>query len=157
MLLHSITGAAFGAKSSSYPVIISLDRKVRDFPVPSHLELVWDIAEGSTPVAPYLEMQRWFVLSRKEISTLASRSQLTSHKVAFIALLNLHRVYFARALQQKPTDLQGHQYITSVLTIYRSAWRIIEALKITWRRVPQILSRLCLSWSHGLSAAVSRK
>lgn len=71
------------------------------------------------------------------------------------ALLNLHRAYFAQALQERPTDLARHRYIPSVIAIYRSAWRLIEGLRWAWRNVPQPLSRIGLAWSQALSAAVS--
>ena len=71
------------------------------------------------------------------------------------ALLNLHRPYFAHALQETPADLHRHRYLPSVVATYRSAWRLSRALAMTWRAVPTILARLLLPWSHALSAAVS--
>ena len=32
---------------------------------------------------------------------------------------------------------------------------MIEGLEITWRRVPEALSKSTMAWSYGLSAAVS--
>ena len=54
-----------------------------------------------------------------------------------------------------PEDLARHRYIPSVIAIYRSAWRLIEGLQLTWQRIPQTLARFPLAWSHGLTAAVS--
>ena len=70
-------------------------------------------------------------------------------------LLNLHRPYFAQALQESPADLHHHRYLPSVVATYRSAWRLSRGLAMTWRAVPAILARLLLPWSHALSAAVS--
>lgn len=70
-------------------------------------------------------------------------------------LLNLHRPYFAQALQESPADLHRHRYLPSVVATYRSAWRLSRGLAVAWRAVPVILARLLLPWSHALSAAVS--
>ena len=70
-------------------------------------------------------------------------------------LLNLHRPYFAQALQESPADLHRHRYLPSVVATYRSAWRLSRGLAVTWRAVPAILARLLLPWSNALSAAVS--
>ena len=71
------------------------------------------------------------------------------------ALLNLHRPYFARAMQEMPADLPRHPYVASVVAIHRSAWRIIKAIHIMWERAPRLLLRMGLPWSHALSAGVS--
>ena len=70
-------------------------------------------------------------------------------------LLNLHRPYFAQALQESPADIQRHRYLPSIIATYRSAWRLSRGLAMTWMAVPRILARLTLPWSHALSAAVS--
>lgn len=69
MLLHSVMATAFGAKQPLYSVIISLDRKIRDFPVPVLWRPVCDTPERPAPIAPpELHMHRWLVMSRKEMS-----------------------------------------------------------------------------------------
>jgi len=71
--------------------------------------------------------------------------------------MNLHRAYFAKALQDTtPHDPQQHRYLPSVVASFRSAWRLIYGLEIAWNRAPGILSRVHLPWSQGLSAAVSQ-
>lgn len=75
----------------------------------------------------------------------------------FVALLNLHRGYFAQALQEMPADLHRHRYLPSVVAVYRSAWRLIHGLAMTWVVIPKFLARVNLAWSHGLSAAVSTR
>jgi len=69
MLLRSIISTAFGAKQPTYPVIISLDRKIRDFPIPAHWRPVSEDAEGHAPIVPLeLNMHRWLCMSSKEMS-----------------------------------------------------------------------------------------
>ncbi|KAF8650271.1 hypothetical protein AX16_005325 [Volvariella volvacea WC 439] len=135
-LLQSVMASAFGAKHPPYATIIDLDRQIRDSYVPEHLRPVCD--GGMVPPRDHiLVMQRWIVLSAKEWM-----------------LLNLHRAYFAHALQEAPNRLDQHKYYPSVIAIYRSAWRIIRGLESTWKVVPLLLSRVSLAWSQGLSAAI---
>ena len=72
-----------------------------------------------------------------------------------LALLNLHRAYFAQALKEQPQDLLRHRYGPSVMATYRSAWRLIEGLKEACKFVAPVLGRTRLAWSQCLSAAVS--
>ena len=71
------------------------------------------------------------------------------------ALLNLHRPYFAQALNDSPQDILKHRYAPSVLAIYRSAWRILNAVQSAHRTAPGITARISLPWSHSLACAVS--
>ncbi|KAF8956467.1 hypothetical protein BDZ97DRAFT_1925478 [Flammula alnicola] len=135
LLLHSMMETALGPKQPVYSALLEYDRKIRDF----HVPVQWRIPpeeELSAP-PPDVAMYRWLVLSSKEI-----------------AILNLHRGYFAQALQETPSDLQRHRYLPSVVAIYRSAWRLIRGLAMTWMVIPKFLSRVNLAWSHGLSAAI---
>ncbi|KAK0185178.1 hypothetical protein F5146DRAFT_1105813 [Armillaria mellea] len=124
-LMHSVMGAAFGVKVPAYTAILDLDRKIRDFPVPLRFR----------PCQVHY-MQRWMVLMSKET-----------------VLLNLHRVYFAQALQDQPEDLAHHRYLPSVMATYRSAWRIMQSLKMLRTYAPLLSNRVNMAWSHALSAA----
>ena len=70
------------------------------------------------------------------------------------ALLSLHRPWFAQALQEQPGDLLRHRYGPSVMAIYRSAWRMIEAAREAYKRVSVIPSRFGLVWSVCLASGV---
>ncbi|KAJ3547759.1 hypothetical protein NM688_g5369 [Phlebia brevispora] len=135
-LLHQVMTTAFGAKTPPYSTVLELDRKIRDFPVPWRLRIKCGMNEESEPTKAIF-MQRWFVMSCKEAT-----------------LLNLHRSYFAQALNEMPQDLLRHRYGPSVMAIYRSAWRLIEGLRETHKRVPAVMERLGLPWSQSLSAAI---
>ncbi|KAJ7239764.1 fungal-specific transcription factor domain-containing protein [Mycena haematopus] len=135
VLMHSIMSSAFGCKGPSYNTIVDLDRKVRDFHIPEYLRPV--CTPEIPPATPYLQMQRFLALSTKEST-----------------LLNLHRAYFAQALQDKPDDLANHRFIPSVMAAYRSAWRLIRSLVIAWRDIPMLVSRHGSAWSPALSAAI---
>ncbi|KAJ7083350.1 fungal-specific transcription factor domain-containing protein [Mycena belliarum] len=135
VLMHSIMPAAFGAKVPTYKTILELDRKVRDFAVPVHLQPLCSV-ETPAPVPSRL-MQRFLTLASKENT-----------------LLSLHRAYFAQALQEKPEDLANHRYIPSVMAAYRSAWRLVRSLVVMWRDAPTMTARVNWGWSSALSAAI---
>ncbi|KAJ3503179.1 hypothetical protein NLJ89_g8550 [Agrocybe chaxingu] len=135
LLLHSIMESALGPKQPIYSAILDFDRKLRDFIVPSQWRTPTE--DEATPPPPEVFMYRWLVLSAKET-----------------ALLNLHRMYLGQALQEAPSDLHRHRYVPSAVAVYRSAWRLIHGLAVTWRAIPQFLARVNVAWSHGLSAAL---
>ncbi|KAI0299804.1 hypothetical protein BC826DRAFT_993430, partial [Russula brevipes] len=89
-LLSQVTAIAFTSRPPPYAAILDLDRKLRDFPVPTHLRLQWTGQQSSDHL---LWIRRWAVLSNKEW-----------------ALLNIHRVYFAQALRENPLDPLKHRY-----------------------------------------------
>ncbi|KAJ6520565.1 fungal-specific transcription factor domain-containing protein [Mycena sanguinolenta] len=135
VLMHTVMSSAFGCKVPSYSTILELDRKVRDFYIPEYLRPRCGVE--TPPVPDYLQMQRFLVLSTKEST-----------------LLNLHRAYFAQALQDKPDDLANHRFIPSVMAAYRSAWRLIRTLVLAWRTIPVLMARHGSAWSPALSAAI---
>ncbi|KAG9308956.1 hypothetical protein JVU11DRAFT_11258 [Chiua virens] len=133
-LLHEVLVAAFGAKIPTYNTILELDRRIRDFPIPSHLQLhsVTDTRGG-----PQLILQRLLVLTMKES-----------------VLLNIHRRYFSQALQDSPTDLLKHRYGPSVMAMYRSAWRLIVTHSTAVECIPEVAARIPIFWSQAFSAAI---
>ncbi|KAH7926867.1 hypothetical protein BV22DRAFT_1062124 [Leucogyrophana mollusca] len=134
-LLHHVITTAFGARAPTYSAILELDRQIRDFPVPPHLQprCEEDVPRSSMPE----HIQRHYLLTFKEVT-----------------LLNIHRSYFAQALQDSPHDLLKHKYGPSVMAAYRSAWRIIESHAHSVKLLPQVMERMCVFWSHALSAAI---
>ncbi|KAG6919080.1 hypothetical protein DXG01_009333 [Tephrocybe rancida] len=121
-LLHSVMAKAFGPKQPTYIIVLSMDRQIRDFPVPE----VWrPVCTDLDNLPLELHIQRWMILASKEI-----------------------------ALQEMPAELMRHRYIPSVMSVYRSAWRIMRGLVMTWQHAAQALVRLSLPWSQTLSAAI---
>ncbi|KIJ93761.1 hypothetical protein K443DRAFT_643750 [Laccaria amethystina LaAM-08-1] len=136
-LLQSVMATTLGPRQLPYATVLELDKQIRDFPVPA----VWRMStqdEIEIPPQPqHIHIQRWLILASKEST-----------------ILNLHRAYFAQTLHESPTELQRHRYVPSVLAIYRSAWRLIRGLRMTWASVPHLLTRVNLPWSQALSAAI---
>lgn len=136
-LLHTITSEAFAAKSPTYTKIMELDKRVRDFPDPPCLR---DPPTPGTPESDSVTriMQTMSVTLYKE----------TTH-------LNLHRPYLSQALKDAPEDPLRHKYGASVMVIYRSTWRIINAVESAYKLAPGITTRMSLQWSQSLACAVS--
>lgn len=61
--MHEVLVAAFGAKIPTYRTILELDRKIRDFPIPSHLQLQY---VNDTGAGPQIFLQQLLVLTMKE-------------------------------------------------------------------------------------------
>ncbi|KAJ7650531.1 fungal-specific transcription factor domain-containing protein [Roridomyces roridus] len=134
-LMQSVMGIAFRAKPPSYSTVLCLDRKIRDFYVPVHLQP--NCTQQVPAPTRIQQMQRFLILTAKEN-----------------ALLNLHRPYFTQALQDKPDDLANHRFIPSVMAAYRSAWRLIRSLVFIWEDSPQLIACVGYGWSPALSAAI---
>ena len=75
--------------------------------------------------------------------------------MAMPALLYVHRAYFAQALRERPLDPLKHKFGLSVMALYRSAYRIVEASRLSMKLEPQIFYRSNMAPSKNLSAAVS--
>ena len=71
------------------------------------------------------------------------------------ALLRLHKPYFSQVLDDKPGDILKHKYAPSFIAVFRSAWRLIRGICLTFERVPEFLLRAGVYWSHAADAAVS--
>ncbi|KAI0095188.1 hypothetical protein BDY19DRAFT_1039110 [Irpex rosettiformis] len=136
-LLHHVMTTVCGAKAPQYATVLDLDRKIRDFPVPYRLVSRCDVPERCNEIGTTIHVQRWMVVSSKEIT-----------------LLNLHRPYLAQVLSSTPHDLLKHRYSPSVIAIYRASWRLIEGLIATHKKAPLVFERISLPWSHALSAAI---
>ncbi|PFH47589.1 hypothetical protein AMATHDRAFT_67507 [Amanita thiersii Skay4041] len=158
-LLHTITTLVFAPPKRSqdrapYGTIIELDKRVRDFCVPSQWRMRCAShtgtassgmcvavveGEGEEVVSRECRLQRWFVLGMKEI-----------------VLLNLHRPYLLQALYDNPREWTRHQYRASIVACYRSSWRLIHGLRMTYEQdeLKEVLCRLGLPWSQCFSAIV---
>lgn len=59
---------AFGVKSPGYATILRLDRKIRDFEIPSSLQLGIPPDSDTSAVSLSLSMQRYMLFCEKETS-----------------------------------------------------------------------------------------
>ncbi|KAG6834457.1 hypothetical protein H0H93_009507, partial [Arthromyces matolae] len=119
-LLHSLMATSFGPRQPTYITVLTLDRQIRDFPV----HQTWRPACDGAPVGTELNMVRWLALSAKETT------------------------YFVKALEEMPNELMKHRYTPSVMSVYRSAWRLLRGLRMVWDKEPQIVICLLVTRSN---------
>lgn len=78
-----------------------------------------------------------------------------SHCQSLIALLYIHRCFFAHAISSNPIDPVKSQYAPSFLAGFRSACAIVKAVKLQFTMFSAQISRFWVLWTHAFSASVS--
>ena len=71
-----------------------------------------------------------------------------------VALLYVHRAFFAQGLCDHPTDPLRGTYAPSILCGYRSACQILSNLRAAFTIFPSRVSRFWVLWTHAFSASV---
>jgi hypothetical protein len=112
-----------------------LDKKVREWVFPEHLQLPGPPENDYTSISRIL--QRTIMFSTREIT-----------------LMYLHRSYFAHAVMEPPYDPLRSKYARSVLAAYGSACAIIGRLRTLQAHEPRLMERFSIFWSHAFSALV---
>lgn len=72
-----------------------------------------------------------------------------------VALLYVHRAFFAQGLCDHPTDPLRGTYAPSILSGYRSACQILSNLRAAFIVFPSRVARFWVLWTHAFSASVS--
>jgi hypothetical protein len=72
-------------------------------------------------------------------------------------LMYLHRSFFARAVNEHPTDPLGSPYGTSVIAAYRSAGSVVAMMRNLHGQLHELTERIWFLWAHVFSCAVSRR
>ncbi|KAI0640172.1 hypothetical protein C8Q77DRAFT_1045369 [Trametes polyzona] len=134
-VLYDVMTATSGAKPPTYAKVFELDRRIRDFAVPASLRI--PCTPQTQPEPTDVVMQRLFVTLEKENT-----------------LLNLHRPYFSIAVRDAPQDPLRHKFGPSVMSIYRSAWRMLTTSQSAYRADPGTTGRCGMVWSHTLACAI---
>ncbi|KIP08095.1 hypothetical protein PHLGIDRAFT_391785 [Phlebiopsis gigantea 11061_1 CR5-6] len=120
------------AQPTCYPDILGLDSNIRDFDVPSLLQM----ADG------------------EGVSSSAAMQQAMTSCTREIALLHLHRNYFTQALTS-PEFTVKHRYAPSVLAVYHSASSIIWTVETLFSWETALSTRFLVFWSNCFAAACS--
>ncbi|KAG1741151.1 hypothetical protein EDB19DRAFT_739063 [Suillus lakei] len=129
----------FNTRVPSYSALLELDRKIRKFNLPSHLQSPMEASEAGrawSPEAPRA-MQQYAALCQREAN-----------------LLYIHRSWFVQAIRDAPANPLQHKYAPSVLAVYRSACRLISSLKGLYRVHSQPTDRTWFFWSAIFSACI---
>ncbi|KAI0767708.1 hypothetical protein C8Q74DRAFT_1318239 [Fomes fomentarius] len=120
------------AQPPKYSHILELDRRIRDMPLPKY-------AHGPPPQN-------------------AGLAQTMSHYMPInylhLTLLYVHRVFFARALHDYPTDPMRSPYAPSFLAGYRSASALLSTVREQFALFPTQIARFWVLWTHAFSACV---
>ncbi|CAL1714732.1 unnamed protein product [Somion occarium] len=130
---------AFSPGNMPYTSLIELDRKIRTFPMPSHLQLdLQSTNQRSWSMDLPTALQQLGCIFMKETN-----------------LLYLHRSYFAIAIHDDPVNPLSHSYGASVVATFRSACRMCLAAKGLYLLHPKALSQVWYYWSQLFSACVA--
>ncbi|KAF9654413.1 hypothetical protein BDM02DRAFT_3182209 [Thelephora ganbajun] len=137
-LLHNMMVSTFGSNRPSYQLVLQFDTAVRNFPIVRKMDLSDCAGTPEDPLPPAeVNIVRWLGVSGKEST-----------------LLHLHKPYFYQVLADQPGDILKHKYAPSFIAVFRSAWRLIRGICLTFERVPEFLLRAGFCWSHAADAAV---
>ena len=71
-----------------------------------------------------------------------------------VALLYVHRAFFAQGLCDHPADPLRGTYAPSILSGYRSACQILSNLRAAFAIFPSRVARFWVLWTHAFSASV---
>ncbi|KAH7099662.1 hypothetical protein BKA62DRAFT_709074 [Auriculariales sp. MPI-PUGE-AT-0066] len=146
-VILSIIHTAFGVRPASYATILRLDRKVRDFPWPSHLQISADrigLVPDDDNMGTVLEIASAVVFSR-------------------VALLYIHRPYFAAAMSDFSSKRAVHSndplaspHRESVLATFRASIEITTTMRSMESHPPtaRLCRRLTWFWSAMFSSCV---
>jgi hypothetical protein len=129
----------FSTRVPSYSILLELDRKIRKFNMPSHLQSPIEASEAGrswSAEAPRA-MQQYAALCQREAN-----------------LLYIHRSWFVQAIREAPANPLQHKYAPSVLAVYRSACRLISSLNGLYRVHSKPTDRTWFFWSAIFSACI---
>ena len=147
----------FSTNVPRYAVVLELDKKIRKFPLPSHLQSPLESSEigRAWSLEASRAMQQYCAVCERESSE-EDTLEPVLHCVSdfrFSDLLYIHRSYFAQAIREDSANPLRHRYAPSVLATYRSACRLISSLKGLYA-VHNLASRVWFFWSAIFSSCV---
>ncbi|RXW14682.1 hypothetical protein EST38_g11178 [Candolleomyces aberdarensis] len=129
----------FSPRTPPYKTLLDLDKKIRSFPLPSHLRSPVRNTDTtrSWNQEPSRAMQQYCAICLRESN-----------------LLYIHRSYFAQALRQLPDNPLQHAFAASVLAAYRSSTRLIASLRSLYGVHPRLTSTVWYFWSGVFSSCI---
>ncbi|KAH9967272.1 fungal-specific transcription factor domain-containing protein [Russula dissimulans] len=128
---------AFSVHQESYASLLELDKRIRSFPLPTHVS------------SPAYETGRrdWDTNSSNAMQQYMAACSRESN------LIYIHRSWFAEALRDSPDPLQ-HEYGQSVLAVFRSASILINGLRSLASAHPKLVGRIWFFWSSFYTSSV---
>lgn len=147
----------FSTKAPPYAALLELDKIIRRFVMPAHLRSPYKASDStkSWSLDVSSAMQQYCALCLRESSEMDLVSTFKFTEPPVTDLLYIHRSYFAQAIRQDSENPLRHPYAPSVLATYRSACRLISALRGLCVLHPQMTVQVWFFWSGIYSACVS--
>lgn len=146
----------FSTKVPSYTALLELDKKIRQFPVPPHLQ---------SPIPGSEAGRSWShdeIRANQQFCAVCVRHSSESMPTLFQCstdqhtdLLYIHRTPFSQAIRAEPADPLNHKFGPSVLATYRSATTFISTLRSLYAVHPNIAGQEWFFWSGVFSSCVS--
>ncbi|KAF8343443.1 hypothetical protein F5887DRAFT_972939 [Amanita rubescens] len=138
--MSQVIDEAYSAKLPRYKAIQELDKKVRNWYVPTILR----IAAGPQKNGREIE----------ESSVELTMQSLTTFAIREMTLFYMHRGFFAQALEDNPNDPMASKYAESVLAAYRGACTFIGEIENLFNQHQALLERLWFLFTHVFSCAL---
>ncbi|KAI0255861.1 fungal-specific transcription factor domain-containing protein, partial [Lactifluus subvellereus] len=127
---------AFSVPRASYSSLLEIDKRIRSFPLPSHLSPASETGGQAWDANPSRAMQQFFALCERESN-----------------LMYIHRCWFAEALRDSPDPFQ-HKYAESVISVYRCANILINGLKSLTNAYPSAAGGVWFFWSSFYTSSI---
>ena len=176
-LLLPIIDEVFGANAPRYSVIVRWDRKIREFPIPTHL--IYPLKDGGHDILPTdtvssrLWLQRAYLVFLRESSKSTwlltfhctdlvlfqhywpSIDRMSRMIVALQTSLMYSRRYFGQNLQDCSENPFEGKFGDSVSAAYRCCSRIVEVMTDITQKQLGVVSRTWWFWHNLFDVAVS--
>ena len=160
MFSHSvymrITDALLSAKAPTYELVLDLDRRIRQTTLPAvKLYLRPDEQDYANPA---LCMKGWLMSQFRSIGTFEILLLVSAPLLMppTLAMIYIHRTFFAQALLDNPENPLSSPYAPSFLAANRCASVLIKSFIHHAERCPDLCGRFWGIWTHTFSACVSR-
>ncbi|KAF8897440.1 fungal-specific transcription factor domain-containing protein [Infundibulicybe gibba] len=134
-IFATVTELTLTAETPQYQTVLELDRKVREKVLPSHLNVFMSAEDPHCTPSVYM------------------RGCLLGQYRA-VALLYIHRSFFAQAMLDHPVNPLRSPYAPSFLAAYRCASGMIKSTLNHYDRFPELCCRWWTIWTHLFSAAI---
>ncbi|KAG1747737.1 fungal-specific transcription factor domain-containing protein [Suillus paluster] len=132
------------AEAPSYAVIMEIDRKVREFPIPDPAALIASSASGTSPPP----------ISEELLKNSETMGRLVMSHSRETLLLYIHRSFFAQAIIENPVNPLKSAYAPSFLAAYRASQTILRTVQQAFQEYPSLCARFWTVWTFAFSSAI---
>ncbi|KAJ8509272.1 hypothetical protein ONZ45_g8546 [Pleurotus djamor] len=154
-VVAEVAARTLTAEAPSYATIMELDKKVRDFPLPTLGGATSTPSSTTTAVAGSASGTQGQKGQQQPRGSFASEFMrcVLDHTRETI-LLYIHRSFFAQAIIDQPANPLKSAYAPSFLAAYRASTTILKSVKEQFRTWPVASACFWSMWTFAFSAAV---